>query len=223
LRKGLNFSNLGISMDFTKSNPSKNTLDFAAGEIRFNPAPNVSSPRPGSIYSQLHLGLESLQIATPGQTPKDFGFLDMIPDMPLGGPGTDRWFGLRFKLNMGTPGALAGNLGLNSYLLVSWSPFSQGDQSYQAGIGIALPGSSGGGKLLSLQTVLTLSIGQIRLTQVGADESKVFMLMFTDIALKFLGMLKLPPNGNTLFYLFGEPKTTDDKGSLGWYAMYKNG
>jgi len=222
LRKGLNFSNLGISMDFTKSNPSKNKLDFAAGEIRFNPAPNVSSPRPGSIYSQLHLGLESLQIATSGQTPKDFGFLDMIPDMPLGEPGTDGWYGLRFKLNMGSPGALAGNLGLNSYLLVSWSPFSQGEQSYEAGIGIALPGSSGGGKLLSLQTVLTLSIGQIRLTQVGADESKVFMLLFTDIALKFLGMLRLPPNGNTLFYLFGDPKTTDDKGSLGWYAMYSN-
>lgn len=221
LRKGLNFSNLGIAMDFTKSNPAKNTLSFAAGEIRFNPAPNVSSPRPGSIYSQLHLGLESLVIGTPGQIPKDFGYLDMIPNMPLGGPGTDGWYGLRFKLNMGSPGALAGNIGLNSYLLVSWSPLSQGEQSYKAGIGIALPGSSGGGKLLSLQTVLTLSIGQIRLTQVGPDESKVFMLMFTEIALKFLGILKLPPNGNTLFYLFGDPKTNDDKGSLGWYAMYR--
>jgi hypothetical protein len=70
--------------------------------------------------------------------------------------------------------------------------------------------------------VLTLSIGQIRLTQVpAADGSKVFMLMFTEIALKFLGLLKIPPGGNTLFYLFGDSKSTDEKGSLGWYAMYK--
>ncbi len=221
LRKGLNFSNLGISMTFSSSTPGKSNLSFSAGEIRFNPSPNVSSLRSASIYAQLQLGLENLLIAPEGKSPKDNGFLDVISDMPLPGPGSQGWYGIRFKLNMGTPGALAGNIGLNSYLLCSWSPDSKGER-YNAGIGIALPGSGGGGKLLSLQTVLSLSIGQIRLTQVGENDPKTFMLMFTEIALKFLGLLKLPPSGNTLFYLFGDPNASRDKSALGWYAMYKN-
>lgn len=220
LHKGLSFSNLGIRMLYSNNDPGKNQLSFSADEIRFNPAPNVSSLRTGSIYNQLQLGLENLIVAPSDKTPKDNGFLDIVADMPLPGPGRDGWYGLRCKLNMGTPGALAGNIGLNAYLLLSWSPASKGDR-YQAGVGVALPGSSGGGKLLSLQTVLTLSIGQIRLTQVEDKGKQTFMLMFTEIALKFLGLLKLPPNGNTLFYLFGDPDAASDKRSLGWYAMYK--
>ncbi|MBV7530530.1 hypothetical protein [Chitinophaga sp. sic0106] len=220
LRKGLNFANLGIRMLYSDDEPGKNQLSFDADEIRFNPAPNVSTIRTTGLYNQLQLSLENLVTAAEKKSPKDSGYLDIISDMPLSGPGNKGWYGLRLKLNMGTPGALAGNIGLNSYLLLSWNPESTGDQ-YQAGLGIALPGSNGGGKMISLQTVLTLSIGQIRLTQAGDTGKKSFMLMFTDIALKFLGLLKLPPSGNTLFYLFGDPAAPDDKHALGWYAMYK--
>ncbi|SHL38787.1 hypothetical protein SAMN05444266_103163 [Chitinophaga jiangningensis] len=220
LRKGLNFANLGIRMLYNDKEPGKNNLSFDPEEIRFNPAPNVSTVRATGLYNQLQLGLENLVTAAEKKTPKDSGYLDIISDMPLAGPGNKGWYGLRLKLNMGTPGALAGNIGLNSYLLLSWSAESKGER-YQAGLGIALPGSNGGGKMISLQTVLTLSIGQIRLTQAGDEGQKSFMLIFTDIALKFLGLLKLPPSGNTLFYLFGDPAAPGDKHALGWYAMYK--
>ena len=47
------------------------------------------------------------------------------------------------------------------------------------------------------------------------------MLLLTEIALQFLGLLKLPPNGATRFYLFGNPKSSGKPSGLGWYAMYQ--
>ncbi|MBP1649846.1 MAG: hypothetical protein H6Q26_3 [Bacteroidetes bacterium] len=84
---------------------------------------------------------------------------------------------------------------------------------------MSLPGTGGGAKLISLQNVMKLSIGQIRLTYDTSQHS--FLLMFTEVALKFLGMLKVPPNGSTLFYLFGNPDSGGKASGLGWYAMYK--
>jgi hypothetical protein len=124
---------------------------------------------------------------------------------------------------MGTPGELAGKVNLNSYLLLSWSPDSNTQSGYKAGVGIQLPGTGGGAKLISLQNVMKLSIGQIRLAYVkvqDAEDRYSFLLLFTDIALKFLGLLKIPPNGNTLFYLFGNPNSGGKASGLGWYAMY---
>jgi hypothetical protein len=86
-------------------------------------------------------------------------------------------------------------------------------------VGIQLPGTGGGAKLISLQSVLKLSIGQIRL---GFDADKrSFLLQLTDIALKFFGLLKIPPGGSTLFYLFGNPQSDGKPSGLGWYAMYR--
>jgi hypothetical protein len=44
--------------------------------------------------------------------------------------------------------------------------------------------------------------------------------MFTDIALRILGILKVPPSGSTLFYLFGNPEDAGKPSGLGWYARY---
>jgi hypothetical protein len=33
-------------------------------------------------------------------------------------------------------------------------------------------------------------------------------------------MLKIPPDGSTLFYLFGNPNAGGKASGLGWYAMY---
>ena len=131
--------------------------------------------------------------------------------------------GLSYQLNMGTPGKLAGNVGLTSYLLTAWNPTATDDGSAPAAlVGIKLPGTGGGAKLISLQSVLKLSIGQIRLAYANNPQTGQysFLLMLTDIALKFLGLLKIPPNGATLFYLFGNPNSDGKASGLGWYAMY---
>lgn len=120
---------------------------------------------------------------------------------------------------MGTPGELAGKIGLTSYLLTAWSPDSSGEGSYRALVGLELPGTGSGAPLISLETVLKLSIGQVWLTIDYTKNS--FLLMLTDIALKFMGLLKIPPGGSTLFYLFGNPHSEGRASGLGWYAMYK--
>ncbi|SHN33686.1 hypothetical protein [Chitinophaga sp. CF418] len=214
--KGLKFNNLGISMTFAASDPSAKVMALDATQISFDTS--HSTPRDNSIYLNFALDLQGLVIAAPLTTLSDKGYLTAIPDLALNDVSPDSWYGLRFKLNMGTPGELAGKISLDSYLLVAWSPDSEGD-TYKASVGLSLPGAGGGGKLISLQSVMKLSIGQIRLAYDTSKKS--FLLMFTEIALQFLGMLKVPPNGSTLFYLFGNPNAGGKASGLGWYAMYK--
>ena len=221
LKQGLNFSNLGIKMSFPENNPANNHLTFDPSEIAFDLS--LSTPRKNSLYLNMVLDLDSLVTGPDQKSPKDSGYLDVLPDLRLGGVAGGDWYGLRFKLNMGTPGELAGKVHLDSYLLLSWSPDSNKQSGYKAGVGIELPGTGGGARLISLQNVMKLSIGQIRLSYVKVQDSQdqySFLLLFTEIALKFLGLLKIPPNGNTLFYLFGNPNVGGKTSGLGWYAIY---
>jgi len=215
-KKGLHYSNLGIRMSFPADDPDNSQLAFDASEIAFDLS--LSTPRENSLYPNMVLELESLVIGSKDKGPKESGYLDVIPDLRLGGVGGGDWYGLRFKVNMGTPGELAGKVNLDSYLLLSWSPDSNAQSGFKAGVGISLPGTGGGAKLISLQNVMKLSIGQIRLMYI--DKQKSFLLLFTEIALKFLGLLKIPPSGSLLFYLFGNPRAGGKASGLGWYAMY---
>ncbi len=216
-RTGLNFSNLGIAMVYEIEHPQQNkSLNFDAGEITFDIT--TSTARSESLFINFALDLKGLIIGNSEKSPQDKGFLTVIPDVRLSGVDNSAWYGLDFKLNMGTPGELAGKVSLDSFLLLSWAPDSTGD-TYNANIGISLPGTGGGAKLISLQSVLKLSIGQLRLAFDNSQKS--FLLMFTQIALKFLGLLKIPPNGSSLFYLFGNPNSGGKSSGLGWYAMYK--
>lgn len=214
--QGLAFSNLGISMTFPAIDPANSTLTFSTAEITFDLS--HSTPRTNSLYTNMLLDMESLQTGTATSTPKDNGYLEVLPDLRMSGVTGQEWLGLRMKLNMGTPGELAGKVGLNSWLLLYWSPDSTDETGYRAGISISLPGTESGAKLISLQNVMKLSIGQIRLLYIKDKQS--FLLLFTDIALKFIGLLKIPSGGNTLFYLFGNPGAGGKTSGLGWYAMY---
>lgn len=226
--QGLYYSNLGIDMSFTKKAmeqaESKNlqvkaTYAFNSSEITFDIA--KSTPRPKSFFLSMALDMESLVIGTPEADLKKLGYLQVLSDVRLGSVAGDVWYGLKFQMNMGTPGELAGKVGLISHFIVAWSPKSSAkDTAYKAQLGIMLPGTGGGAKLISLQSVMTLSIGQIKL--VYNKKQEAFLLMLTEIALKFLGMLKVPPSGSTLFYLFGNPKGDGKSSGLGWYAQYSN-
>lgn len=215
--KGLRFNNLGISMIFPASAPSQKQMVMDVTQISFNTA--HSTPRTNSLFLNFALDMQELVSADAGTQLSDKGYLPVIPDVALSDMSIDNWYGLKLKLNMGTPGELAGKLSLNSFLLLVWSPQSTGVNTYRGGIGISLPGTGGGAKLISLQNIMKLSIGQIRLAYSASQSS--FLLMFTEIALQFLGLLKIPPNGSTLFYLFGNPDAGGKASGLGWYAMYR--
>ena len=222
LRRGLSFSNLGIQMSFPPSAPTQRKFSFSAGELSFDLA--TSTPREGSLFSGFSLQIQSLQQGNEQSSPSQAGYATVITDAKLNGVDGGDWWGMRYQLNMGTPGNLAGNVGLTSYLLTGWAPDSSGDNGYKALVGLQLPGTGGGAKLISLQNVLRLSIGQMVLTLDRSNPLKPvkpFLLMLTEIALKFLGLLKIPPSGSTQFYLFGNPQNGGKPSGLGWYAMYK--
>jgi hypothetical protein len=163
------------------------------------------------------LSLQQLVSGGKDSAPASSGFAPLITDATLSGVGAGTWYGLDYQLNMGTPGNLAGSVGLTSGLLTAWAPQS-GPSGYSAVVGLRLPGTGGGAKLISLQNVLKLSIGQMRLAY--DHDKNSFLLMLTEIALRFLGLLKIPPSGSTTFFLFGNPKGGGKPSGLGWYAMY---
>jgi hypothetical protein len=217
LRRGLAYSNLGLSMTFPVADPTAVTLEFSADEVRFDT--QTSTPRPDSLFVNFALSLQGLTQGTTQTSPESMGFLNVVTDATLTGVEGGKWYGLAYQLNMGTPGNLAGTVGLTSGLLTAWSPDSPDAGRYRAKLGIQLPGTGGGAKIISLQNVLRLSIGQIWLTY--DREKNSFLLMLTEIALKFMGLLKIPPNGSTIFYLFGNPKSEGKASGLGWYALYR--
>ena len=215
-RKGLSYSNLGIQMQFPASAPLQRKLTFNSAGIRFDVS--TSTPRAGSLYNEFALALEGLITGSKDAGPTASGYLQVVTDAKLAGVDGGKWYGLRYQLSLGTPGDLAGKVGLTSYLLTAWAPDSS--DGYRAQVALQLPGTGGGAKLLSLQSVLQLSLGQIVLTFDHSQNS--FLLMLTEIALKMFGVLKLPPNGSSLFYLFGNPTAAGRASGLGWYAMYNN-
>jgi hypothetical protein len=232
LRQGLNFNNLGLRISFDKKSSSSATknsfadgppasdrvLEMVEGEISFNIA--ASTPREQSLYPNFQLELLGLQSGDDSTAPQSMGYLTVATPYGLQGVSKGPWHGLRCKLNLGTPGALASKVNLSSTLLLAWSDTSgseDGAPGYQALVGIQLPGTGSGGDLFSLQSVIKLSIGVVQLYY--NEQAKSFLLLLNEIALKIFGLLKVPPNGATAFFLFGNPNAQDSTG-LGWYAIY---
>jgi hypothetical protein len=232
-QQGLNFSNLGLQISFPKQkvqvfthsapvrgllraqDAPKSTLTMVEGEISFNVA--NSAVRQNGLFKDFQMELLGLQSGADKTTPDSLGYAAVANEYGLQGPGSAAWHGLRCNLNMGTPGELAGKINLTSTMLLSWSDASGSDGSYAAGVGLLLPGASSGGEIFSLQSIIKLSIGVVQLF--FNPTTKSFLLLMNEIALKFFGLLKIPPNGATAFFLFGNPNGTSPTG-LGWFAIY---
>lgn len=213
---GLNYSGMYVNMHFNLATPTIVHYGFDASQISFNS--NLSNARKESLYPNFALQVDNLVIGNSSNSPRSQGFLPIqMPQATLSVLSGD-WYGLQMTLNMGTPGELAASLDFNASLLLAWSPGGKAsDTSYKAFIGIVLPGTSSNAKLLSLQGILKLSIQDLTLSKTEHDD---FVLALSNIALKFLGILKLPPGGDTNFLLFGNPNKGATAKSLGWYASY---
>ena len=196
------------------------SLSALTGSISFNL--DNSTTRVGSLYPNFALQLDKLVIGNSSESPGDQGFLTVTPMTPSGSDFgftslDDNWFGFSMILNMGTLGKLSSDAGLVTSMMIAWSPGSTGN-TYSTLIGLKMPGTNPKAKILGIQGVLKLTISDLQL--VFDDTNKTFALLLTDIALKFLSIAKLPPGGQTNFFLFGNPKSDADSQSLGWYAAY---
>lgn len=220
--KGLAFTNVFIRMTSSSETNAITSMLFDTKSITFNmPA---SDARENSLYPNFALDIKGLISGSVDSSPDSKGFLRLQSDAKITGT-VGNWYALDCTLNMGSPGALASSAGFVSSMALCWSPSAVSevegeDPSYKAYLGLKLPGSGSGAKLLSLQGVLKLTIGEMKLSYI--NDQKAYMMMLYDIALKFLGLVQIPPlNGRTSFYLFGGPQGDASKVSeLGWYAVY---
>ncbi|MEV7595931.1 hypothetical protein AB0O91_00905 [Kitasatospora sp. NPDC089797] len=219
---GLAFSGLHLDLTSAVATPNAVAYAFDASGLAFHLT--SSTAREGSLFSTFALQLDGFHIGSDDRRPRDLGYLPVDLDASidqLKGP----WYGIAYKITMGTPGALVSQAGFTSRLLVAWSPQTKaGDPTCSAFAGLQLPGAAPGAKALSLEGILKLSIGRLQLLRqpvAGSTQQKAFVLKLANIGLSVLGLAKLPPGVAIHFFLFGDPK---GNGALGWYAAYvKNG
>jgi hypothetical protein len=212
---GLAFKDLFLDLVYDPAAAKSRIFTFDAEKIAFDSSLSVA--RPTSMYAALPLTLKGLTIGGEGG-PQQLGYLDVAL------PGVKRaslpktWYGLQFELDLGSPGALAAEAGWSASLLLSWGPGSSRSAEDAAfGVGVHLPGAGGQSKMLSLQGVLKLTIGDLQLRYLPEG---AYMLTLRSIALHFL-MLQFPPSGATAFYLFGKPGAKPGQRSpLAWYGAY---
>jgi len=220
--KGLAFTNVFIRMTSSSETNLITSMLFDTASITFNV--QESDTRENSLYPNFALDIKGLISGSVDSSPDSKGFLRLQSDAKITGT-VGTWYALDCSLNMGSPGALASSAGFVSSMALCWSPSAVSeadgdDPSYKVYLGLKLPGSGSSAKLLSLQGVLKLTIGEMKLSYI--NDQQAYMMMLYDIALKFLGLVQIPSlNGRTSFYLFGGPQGSASKVSeLGWYAVY---
>lgn len=225
------FSNLMLDMQFRLQdiNPSDQTprkkFTFIPGNISFDKGNSI--PRPGSLALHFPIELQSLMYNDPNAgteqakpvTPESLGFMRVEAPLPTA-PVNDYWYALRFNLNLGTVGALAAKVGFDAALILAWTPGKNNNQTHMY---VKMPFSGGSsGSSFSIEGVLKFAIGSVLFF--NDPVKKEYAMIFTEVGVSLLGK-KLPPNGNTVLYLFGNPESpaTDDSGSsnLAWFGAYK--
>lgn len=213
---GLAFSGLELAMASPLDAPNAVTFAFEAGKLALDQG--SSQARAHSLFTDIALQVDEFIAGPEDKRAADFGFLPVLIEpkvKALSGP----WYGIAYKVTMGSPGGLVAQAGFTSRLLVAWAPTSRAqDPTASAFVGLSLPGAAPGAKLLSIQGVMKLSIDSLVLRRepVGGTES-AFTLRLNNVGLTFLGFAKLPPGATINFFLFGDPS---GNGSLGWYAAY---
>lgn len=218
----LRFANLAISMRFSLSNPADIQFGVADGNIYFDLANSL--PRPQSLIARFPVRLTGL-ITTPdpalgGQpnnlTPQTAGFTAISAPIQQGTLGYP-WYGLNYQIDMGSLGALAGNIGITVRLLIGWSPQTAGAPP-GVFVGVALPGAKNTlGVDLPLQGILKLGFRTIQLLASDVGGRRNYLLRLRDFGIRMLG-LSFPPGHNDVS-LFGNPDQTSNT-KLGWYAAY---
>ena len=88
-----------------------------------------------------------------------------------------------------------------------------------------MPFSGGGnGGKFSIQGVLKFQIGSIFFFNTPTEEGNPqYSMAFSQVGVSLLGK-KLPPSGDTVLYLFGNPKGNDvisENGNLAWFGAYR--
>lgn len=209
---GLAFSNLVIQMKFTLDHTDDKNYLFCPEMMSFDSS--RSSVREGSLANHFPLTFDTVLCGSRDKALSESGYVIIgTPDIQNTGIGND-WYGLNFKLDMGTLGELASESGFEAELLVAW-------QKERAAVAIKLPGITEKSKTFSLDGVLKLEIEKIKLVRAVSQEGKpAYLLMMNQICLRLLGM-EFPKDASIDFYIFGNPDQKEKSTELSWYAAYQ--
>jgi hypothetical protein len=223
----LAFGALDIKMDFSMDDPSNRTFTFDPSGMTFDMLNSVA--RQKSLAMNFPISLSTVTAGDGTKMPKDSNFLSVTSPLDeYSQPFTTAWYGLTFNVNLGSAGALATQGGFTAKFLVAWcatAPDAEKDD-HAAAIFFQLPGAGKSEGAINLQSVLKLSVGGIALyADDKGTEGIAYLLKFNKIVADIFGK-KLPPSGNTEFFLFGDPKRTAQiadpvTSSMGWYASYQ--
>ncbi|MGH2944909.1 MAG: hypothetical protein ACRDPC_01325 [Solirubrobacteraceae bacterium] len=213
------YSNLSIDVSYVPDEGNAaDVYTFDATALVLDPAQSKARPRslfdafPLTPSGFVHVPKPAADAKGKSPTPASLGYLGVeTPALPQSGI-EPPWFGIIADLGLGTAGALAAKAGFKSTLLAAWSPSRGGAPNIA--VGLTLPGTGPAAKLLSLESVLKLKVGDLTLTSAEA----AYVLQLQQIALSILS-LTLPPAGQVEAMLFADP-TGADHTSLGWYAGY---
>lgn len=227
----LAFSNLVLDLQFNLQDidPGDGTprkkFTFNPSDVTFNKSSSIA--RPGSLVPHFPIELQNLVYTSPGAeaaqdckaNPESLGYLRVEAPLPTA-PVDNYWYALRFRLNLGSVGALAAKVGFEASLILAWSPGKSNNQTHMY---VKMPFSAGGGGSgFSIEGVLKFAIGSVLFF--NDPVKKEYAMIFTEVGVSLLGK-KLPPNGSTVLYLFGNPDSpaADASGSsnLAWFGAYK--
>jgi hypothetical protein len=217
----LRYSGLSIDMSFSMRTPAVQTFVVRESNTAFDMSNSVA--RPSSLLNNFPLTVTAL-VSSPnlstegekptGQTPEDMGYTSIsapIEQTPM----IPSWYGLVFTLDLGTFGALTGNVSFKIGILAAWSE-GPSQESLPVYLGLKLPGISAIAGSFPLQGVLKLGFRSFQFETYEDNDQLAYLLRLRRFALSVL-VWSFPP-GNADIVLFGQPR--NPKGSLGWYAAY---
>lgn len=221
LRDGsLRFANLAL--DMRTSDAGKPVFTLRDEALTLDLANSVA--RPDSLVSRFPVRLQRLITApapatvnAPSATPATLGYVNISAPIDQGKLDTP-WYGLVYRIDLGSLGALANSAPLAMDILAAWSP-ADSDAVPPIYLGIKLPGADSRlAAALPLQGLLTLGFKSVEfLVHDPGDAVNNYTLCLRNFAVRLLG-LSFPPGRNNI-YLFGNPDQTGEQ-AIGWYAAY---
>ena len=157
--------------------------------------------------------LAGFTVGQQGATPDGLGYMSVQSPLTQSALQTP-WYSLNFNLNLGTIGALAGEIGFTAGVTMAWSPSGSG--APQIYLGLKLPGSNGAKNQISIEGVLAITFKTIALLQAAPAR---YSLLLYNAGVSFLSKT-FPSSGQINLVLFGDPSPEATNTTLGWYVAY---
>ncbi|HEX8367279.1 MAG TPA: hypothetical protein VF604_01810 [Pyrinomonadaceae bacterium] len=226
----LSFADLGIEMSYllttyTGGKPPETSdlaLKFAPGNLRFDFGETEQRTDDDSMLALLPFKLQSFLYSENGQSISELDYfeisLETLGITPQSQPPASSTFnfGLIFDLELGSLGALVGDLSAFKFsIFLGWQPPS-GSKPNALIFGVQMPEADG--KLeLNIEGVLKIFIEQFQLKWTQDTEDKLLVLAFYNSYMEVLGT-RMPP-GN-IFFDFALFAPTKGENKIGWLAAF---